>query len=325
LRSETRFEKGGLTMKKSWMCVAMLAVAAALVLGAGIATAGPVEGRIYWQFDDDYENNADAKDVLLGRDLDYLGGTRITADIDPVPNPDDRTKFDDLTHGDSTFPKDNPYAVRNPQFRKDGINPALQMLTTEQWTLEGWFRRDGADAAASATIAATYYYYDDEGTKTLNPGWGLRMTPNSAGVGGGIMVFEARPGVGADPTRGYLSKASYADNTWHHFAITWDGSYEDEGSETGYMQLYLDGVLQADGPGAGARASTKFSVGMQINDFGESDDNLWGGDLDEFRYTESVLVPNQFLNYATQDTPIPEPAGLGLLGLALLGLRKRRS
>jgi hypothetical protein len=39
LRSETRFEKGGLTMKKSWMCVAMLAVAAALVLGAGRAEA----------------------------------------------------------------------------------------------------------------------------------------------------------------------------------------------------------------------------------------------------------------------------------------------
>jgi hypothetical protein len=36
-RSEARFEKGDLTMKKSWMCVAMLAVAA-LVLGAGIFT-----------------------------------------------------------------------------------------------------------------------------------------------------------------------------------------------------------------------------------------------------------------------------------------------
>jgi hypothetical protein len=42
LRSETRFEKGDLTMKKSWMCVAMLAVAVALVLGAGTATAGLV-------------------------------------------------------------------------------------------------------------------------------------------------------------------------------------------------------------------------------------------------------------------------------------------
>jgi hypothetical protein len=40
-RSETRFEKGGLTMKKSWMCVAMLAMAA-LVLGAGTAGAGVI-------------------------------------------------------------------------------------------------------------------------------------------------------------------------------------------------------------------------------------------------------------------------------------------
>jgi len=304
-------------MKKSWMCVAMLAVAAALVLGAGIATAGPVGGTIYWQFDED---GTAPQDALGSSHLTYAAGSRYTGTVvNPVPNPDTGT----FSTGN---PTENPHAVSNPQFRSDGITPALQMLTTEQWTLEGWFRRDEA-ATASATIAATYYYYDDEGTKTLNPGWGLRMIPNSAGIGVGRMVFEARPGAGADPTRGYLSEASYADNTWHHFAITWDGSYEDEGAETGYMQLYLDGVLQADGPGAGARASNKFSVGVRLNDFSDILEEPWGGDLDEFRYTESVLVPNQFLNYVeptSTDAPIAEPAGLGLLGLALLGLRKRR-
>jgi MYXO-CTERM domain-containing protein len=90
LRGETRFEKGGLMMKKSWLIIAMLAVAVALVLGAGTASAdslysqqvladGPVT---YWRMTEAPTNgntapdsaNADGAPQQGAQDATYVQG-----------------------------------------------------------------------------------------------------------------------------------------------------------------------------------------------------------------------------------------------------------
>jgi MYXO-CTERM domain-containing protein len=303
-------------MEKAIRKMATVAVVAALVLTlAGTATAGPVGGTFYWQFDED---GTDAQDVLPNaRTLTRLAGSRSTSPaVNPVPNPDTGT----FSSGN---PTDNDYAVTGPQFEQN-LRPALQMFLQNPysggdfyWTLEGWFRRDEAPSIAhGAIIAATNYtYYDTDESQVLwNPGWNLRMGTS------GTVAWEARDNDGWVQC---TSNGTYDDGQWHHFAVTWDGRF----GTTGWMQFYLDGVLQHEREGRGTLDSGKFTVGMwRRYDAGAGEpvpENPWGGELDEFRWTyDQVLVPDQFLNYA--GAPIPEPVGLGLVGLALAALRRRR-
>jgi hypothetical protein len=73
-KSETRFEKGGVTMKKSLLCVAMGVVVMSLVIGlAGVATAAPVGDLV---FTDDFNGSDDQ--LLTDYDSNYnitSGGT----------------------------------------------------------------------------------------------------------------------------------------------------------------------------------------------------------------------------------------------------------
>jgi hypothetical protein len=73
-KSETRFEKGGVTMKKALLCVAMGVVVMSLVIGlAGVATAAPVGDLV---FTDDFNGSDDQ--LLTDYDSNYnitSGGT----------------------------------------------------------------------------------------------------------------------------------------------------------------------------------------------------------------------------------------------------------
>jgi MYXO-CTERM domain-containing protein len=292
-------------MLKRMMSIALVM---ALVLGlAGTATAGPVS---YWQFDED---GTDPQDCVSNIDLTRLyGGRSILYAANPIPNPDKST----WRSGEGD-PAENIYSVFKPQFYR--VTDDFRMLDTRSWTLEGWFRRNPADGNEGALDTG----FGEQIANTRNTGYtwtsGWSVMLNAAGN----LVFRLDTGLEA---KEIMTATSVVDAQWHHFAVTWD-----HGTGTnGYVQLYLDGVLADDSTGLGTlneSGDQLFTIGYrQFTD----PSNKFLGRLDEFRWTyDEVLEPWQFLNGSGEppvvSMPIAEPAGLGLLGLALLGLRKRRN
>jgi hypothetical protein len=316
-------------MKKSWMCVAMLAVAAALVLGAGRAEAGV----FYFEFD---ENGTDAYDSYNGSifkggywKLKRVGGSRSANEaVDEIPNPETGKTFSHPVSTDGAT--DNDSSVLDPRFYAE--TSEFQMRNV-RWTFEGWFQNDtqgnlpGWDPSdqypSRQTIAATR-----SGLNGDSYGWYLTMWGNRH-----LRVL-------INSTAGettLISTDTFADTAFHHFALTWDPN---DGTN-GRVKLFIDGALQGSVEGRGqplyddddGYTSRYFTVGVEEGGTAENfAHNQWDGRLDEFRYTsggDAAVETWQFLNGSGEppvvQAPIAEPASIGLLGLALLGLRKRRS
>jgi hypothetical protein len=317
-----------MTMKKSWMCVAMSVVVMALVLSAGTAGAD-----VYWQFDENFRDGdgyVAADDVLSNNPLTNIDNNPFQSGsiaANPIPNPDPG-----LTNGkfkDGSNPKDNPNSVGNPLFESDTSN--FQMRGDASWTMEGFFQHNAGEdkLTETATLCATRNY----GVNDDDYGWWLAMTTDRK-----LFLYMNSQANGASP---YLyTDSSFADAAWHHFALVYDHDWDDAGTAgyvDGQVTIYVDGNLEMQASGMGKLVSSTgercFTVGVRSHNNNNYEDNRWGSGnnmarLDEWRWSERVLAPDQLLNYVettSTDAPIAEPASLGLLGLALLGLRKRRS
>lgn len=149
-------------------------------------------------------------------------------------------------------------------------------------------------------------------------------------AGAGAYRFEA-VGMGAvtlntpNPGGSYLGNVmpNTADGNWHHFAGTWDGTTR---------RIYMDGMLMNQStPIANNLRASDFQVGARANG------DWWDGELDDVAVLDIGLsaadvlaiytAGNQGIDIATAlgGAPVPEPAGLGLIGMALLTLRRKRS
>jgi len=102
------------------------------------------------------------------------------------------------------------------------------------------------------------------------------------------------------------SRPFIADGNWHHTAITFDGA-------TRRMSYYLDGgFIQARTLTGIATDATDIAADLLLGGGGS------GWYIDEVRYSNEVLDPEQFLQ------AIPEPATLTLTAFGLLACAWRR-
>ena len=169
---------------------------------------------------------------------------------------------------------------------------------------------------------------------------GTAFTDMINGQGGGDLMFLEFPRTGQLQVWAREGGATILsaqdpgtsnDGAWHHAALVWIGGAPDTAS------LYVDGVLVAQGSNTlGDMGTTVWSVGARNNGAGTINYGLNGSMADVRIYSRALSDGGVGVGdtaggdiaelYALKSAaPVPEPAGLGLIGLALLAVRRKRS
>jgi hypothetical protein len=280
-------------------------VLACMAIAANAATVA------YWQFDEA---------AASGTCADAVGGYGITtvsdgivseSAVDPVGNPD----AGPFTIG---TPSDNPSALKSIRGGVQSGDFVFGMRDTA-WTLEGFIKPQ--TSSSTQFIAAT------RGIETGWKGWELGITnigrldlriTRSDGADKGINTWVTGSGGAANPG---TENFEIEFDVWHHFALVWDPA---DGSN-GNCKIYVDNVIVADAAGLGSLGILD-GEGLVIGGRDKLDDDIVAptelanyGTVDEFRWSNAALTPNEFL-------AIPEPATMTLFvigGMALFTSRKK--
>jgi len=278
-------------MKKLMMIAAMVAVIAmaGTAMAAGVAPGAPVSAYLF-----DTGSGTTAFDAFDSND-----GT---------------------LNGDATWSGTTPFAYAgNNAVLFNGVvggagycdlgTPAnLDFVAgTDQFTIAGWFTKSAdGDVAIIATKGGDpngSVQYELSTVPTVWTSIGGNIDPNATALPGPFP-------------------------SWYHLAVVVDAVN---------CQTYLNGVA-AGAPwawGAQLHPTDPVWIGGQYNssvvpiNWYDAD----GSVIDEVGFWNTALTPanmewlanNSMSGLVTVADPIPEPAGLGLIGLALLAVRKRRS
>ena len=262
----------------------------------------------YWEFDS-HSSSPGLTDSVGSYDLAVAGGAGFSANAaaaaNPVPNPD-------TTPGFTGDPTANPDAgVANASLSAPGgtgqnylnvpTDPGTVFnLSGKSFTFEGWFQH-------SASVAPDGFGHIIGGTRNAGDfgGYLVKMEANGSlkatfhennDVAGGPVTFDVT-----------TSGTDYRNDTeFHHFALVWQDGAGDNG--TGFVRIYIDGVLEASGSAPSDFSAAEADAGDQafiIGGRNAASENTWDGRFDEFRFSSAALTPSEFLS-----TPPAPPAVL---------------
>lgn len=137
-------------------------------------------------------------------------------------------------------------------------------LGTDKFTLELWFKAESGGGPQYATLFANYE------VSTSSSGFGLYYNNDGAGAGGvGLYSYY---GICA-------STNAFADNLWHHVAVTRDGDN---------CKLFVDGVLEGTGTTTSGRSFSS-PDGIMLGGSPEIGGRHFNGYIDEVRITKGVV------------------------------------
>ncbi len=236
-------------------------------------SAAPASPTVaYWEFDD-----GDLTGAAVGGstyDLTNNGYSSSTTNlVQPIPNPDTTVGF----VGDAT---NNAGSVAstgtgNSYFIAGASSRDALLLEGNSWTFEGWFNASNTDFDPLFT------------TRGGQSGDGLLFDKRSTGFN----LFIADGGSNETTFTG----VSYPLNTDVHFALTFDSA---AGPGNGRFELFVNGVLQATHDTALSLAGVDSGDTTQLELLGRAGDSdgAFAGSADEFRISNRVLAPSEFLS-----------------------------
>ncbi len=183
------------------------------------------------------------------------------------------------------------------------------------------------DADGPWTVEALVYYHT-----TSTGQYPLITSMDTPGIWqlypvdpGGATIFQDEMSVDWTNWYNVAGAITCNHNTWYHAAATYNGNPADPSNFKLYWTEMNPGLTEAALVGTG-----------QIIDAGEYCDNFNTGNggggghdnyIDEIRISNIARAANDMM-FGTAAPPgpvIPEPAGLGVVGLALLAVRRKRS
>jgi len=205
--------------------------------------------------------------------------------VDPVPNPD-------ALLGEDGGPNGRSY--RTVSAAAQSLSTTFNMDGEGGFTLEGWLYWNGGGEVA--VVAATRSRENPSGFD----GWEILVQPSNGTAPGRIDWRMIAP----DGSQWGLNSGDLRllKNGWNHFAVVWDPSENVNGTAS----LYLDGVLAASQPAPAdwSDASLKHLTlgGRDAVADGDPLPTEWrfNGRMDEFRFSDKALEPQEFLNAGTE-------------------------
>ncbi len=160
----------------------------------------------------------------------------------------------------STSASATPSASAGSALDFDGTNDHVTLgpasgLNSDTFTIETWFRRDGAGVLASTTTGTGGVSAAPLMAKGLSGGGVINWFMGVTGTGQLAADFESESD---DSNHAIIGSTVIANGTWHHAAATYDGTT---------FRLYLDGALEAsvtetDGPGSASNHPPSLATAM---------------------------------------------------------------
>ncbi len=262
----------------------------------------------YWQFDGDGGGTYSNASVGAGAyNLVAVGGPFSQSGLSAgaVPNPDATVGFvgSPSANAGSLFSVSNQ--ARYMATSGDG-SAGLTLAGSSRWTMEGWYN---LYAGTGPTIDMLWTTRDSSSSFV-----GLSLHVNVAGE---LEFVVQQTGLSTN----LLSGAGFTTTgLWHHVAMTFDGT----AGANGLFEMFMNGssVGTLALPVAMNRVTIDTGDVAQLRFAGRAaSTNSLAGRLDEWRLSDAVLAPDQFLNYV----PEPSTAALILCGLAMAWRRGRRN
>ncbi len=282
-------------------CIPVFLLVSAISAFAWAGTVG------YWQLD----KSSDNLDAVMAHGLnDYLDLTvfgtvnQSNAAVDPVPNPAGATWRWQAGDGTAADNAGSQAFGGGAGWYLSPADPQFYFDNDSSFTAECWFTTNSSNGYIFGNRHADSYLE----TSGWYTGWHLWVTSNGTFV---TLLANGDPGrVQGDDSADVQLNAAITPGTWYHAAVVWD---HDDGAD-GTLRLYLDGTEAASSSGSAAWSGFtggSWAIAQRNIWVDENDLNLgviWGqtgfsGSIDEVRFVDEALTPDQFLNGSTVYQP----------------------